>query len=251
MSQIRKIAGNMPIDREAVLDELFKNMPNDENWEVNLPSQGRFYTNFISATVSPLKFQDEEKILSSSGKGSNIINMLLEACVKGITVNELLPMDKLYLLMKIREISYGSAYEFPIGCPACDTEIKTKIDLGKHFNISEIPEDLTDPREVMLPKLGIKVEVRFPRTKDEVYLEDAKSAVSNIYRFINSIGKITDPVLISKAVKRMHIQDVKTIIKAVNREEYGIDPRFQFECPSCNEKTLMAIPLGVDFFSVS
>mgnify|MGYP003652230390 CR=1 FL=1 len=251
MSEIRKIAGNAPLNKESVLDELFKNMPEDESWEVALPSKGKFYTNFVGATVTPLTFQDEEKILSSGGKGGSIINMLVDTCVQGVTVSELLPMDKLYLLMKIREVSYGSMYEFPITCPQCSTEINTELDLANHFAVTEVPDDLTDPREITLPKLGVALKVRFPRAQDEAYLEDSKTVLKNLYRFIVSIGEIVDPVLISKAVKRMHIQDVKTIIAGVNRDEYGIDPRFQFNCPSCKTVTLMAIPLGVDFFSVS
>ena len=30
MSEIRKIAGNAPLNKESVLDELFKNMPEDQ-----------------------------------------------------------------------------------------------------------------------------------------------------------------------------------------------------------------------------
>ena len=251
MSEIRKIAGNNVASHDSVLNELFKNMPEGESWEVSLPSKGKFYTNFTGATVTALTFQDEERILNSKGKGSNIINMLVDTCVQGVNVQELLTMDKLFLLMKIRELSYGSEYEFPIGCTQCHKEIITTIDLDSHFKIKEVPEDFTDPREITLPKLGVDVKVVFPRTRDEAYLEDSKTVIKNLYRFVISLGEITDPVLISKAIKRMHIQDVKTIIKEVNREEYGIDPRFMFECPSCKNSTLMAIPLGVDFFSVS
>ena len=218
---------------------------------MSLPSKGRFYKNFTGATVVPLTFEEEERILNTKGKGANIINSLIGTCVRGVPMGDLLPMDKLYLLMKIREVSYGSVYEFPLPCPACGVDIKTELDLSTHFNITEVPDDLEDPREINLPKLGVKAKVRFPRATDNVYLEESEPVMANLYRFVVSINEISDPVIIAKAIKKMHIQDVKALIKGVNMDGYGIDPRFQFECPSCDEKTLMAIPLGADFFSVS
>lgn len=251
MSEIRKIAGKNVVSQDELLKELFSNAPQSESWQVELPSKGKFYNNFIGATVNPLTYQDEERILSSKGQGNDLINLLVAACVTGVEISEMLPMDKLYLLMKIREISYGAEYKFTVGCPSCNAEIKSSLDLSDHFTVKDIPDDFEDPREILLPKLGVPAKVRFPRTKDEGYLSDSKLMIKNLYRFIDSIGEHTDSVLISKAVKMMHIQDVKRIIKEINRDEYGIDPKFMFECPSCKYSSVMNIPLGVDFFSVS
>lgn len=251
MSEIRKIAGSNMNNQEQILKELFKNMPENETWQVDLPSKGKFYSNFTGATVTALTYQEEERILNSKGKGSEVINMLIDACVMGVKVSDLLTMDKLFLLMKIRELSYGSEYQFPIACSNCNKEIITTLELDKHFVVKEIPDDLTDPRKIKLPKLGVTAEVIFPRSRDEAYLEDSKTVLKNLFRFVTSLGEITDPILISKALKKMHIQDIKTIMKGVNKDEYGIDPRFMFDCPSCKTVTLMGIPLGVDFFSVS
>lgn len=251
MSEIRKIAGNKENSQERLFEDLFKSVPENEYWQVDLPSKGKFYSGFTEATVTPLTYQEEERILNSKGKGSQIINMLVDSCVKGVNVSELLAMDKLFLLMKIREISYGSEYEFPVACPNCNKEITTTLELDKHFVVKEVPEDLTDPREVKLPRLGVSAKVMFPRSKDEAYLDDSTTLLKNLFRFVVSIGEITDPVFVAKALKKMHIQDIKTIVKEVNKDEYGIDPRFMFDCPSCKTVTPMAIPLGVDFFSVS
>ena len=251
MSEIRKIAGSDMNSQEQLLKDLFKNMPENETWQVDLPSKGKFYSNFTGATVTALTYQEEERILNSKGQGSEIINMLIGSCVAGVTVSELLTMDKLFLLMKIRELSYGSEYQFPIACPNCKKEIVTILELDNQFEVKEVPDDLTNPRKIKLPRLGVTAEVVFPRSRDEAYLEDSKTVLKNLFRFVASLGGVTDPVIISKALKKMHIQDIKTIIKEVNKDEYGIDPRFLFSCPSCKTSTLMAVPLGVDFFSVS
>ena len=84
-----------------------------------------------------------------------------------------------------------------------------------------------------------------------VFLTDSEEVYKNMYRFVVSIDGNTDPVFVSKALKRMHIQDIKKIISEINKGEYGVNPRFIFECPECSHNETMAIPMDVSFFSVS
>jgi len=119
------------------------------------------------------------------------------------------------------------------------------------LNMTQVPEDFEDPREIELPKLGVKAEVRFPRSREEVFLKDSESVYQNLYRFVISINGNSDPVFISKALKRMHIMDIKKLVSEINKAEYGVNPRFIFECPECTHTETMAIPMDVSFFSVS
>ena len=211
----------------------------------------RFYKSSGEVVVSPLTFEEEERILSSKGKGTDIINLILDKCVKGVNIDELLQMDKLFLLMKVREVSYGTAYKFNLACPSCGDEIRTEIDVSKDLNINYVPEGLEDPRKVMLPALGVEAVVRFPRNREEGYLSDPGSISRNLYRFVISVNGVSDPVFVSKAIKRMNIVDVKTIVSEINKGEFGLDPRFTFECPSCGHNTMMEVPLDASFFSVT
>jgi hypothetical protein len=97
----------------------------------------------------------------------------------------------------------------------------------------------------------VKAEVRFPRSREEIFLKDSEEIYKNIYRFVISIDGNADPVFISKALKRMHIQDIKKLINEINKGEYGVNPRFIFECPECTHTETMAVPMDVSFFSVS
>ena len=117
--------------------------------------------------------------------------------------------------------------------------------------MTQVPDDLSDPREIMLPRLKVKAEVRFPRSREEALLSSPEEVYKNMYRFVVSVDGNPDPVFISKALKRMHIQDVKTIMAELNKGEYGVNPRFIFECPECSHTETMAIPMDVNFFSVS
>ena len=160
-------------------------------------------------------------------------------------------MDKIFLLMKVREASYGENYNFNITCPNCQSDIRSELVLSEHLNMNQVTDDLQDPREIDLPKLKVKAVVRFPRSKEDVFLKDVDTSYNNLYRFVISINGNSDPVFVSKAIKRMHILDTKKLISEIGKPEYGIDPRFVFECPECSHTETMAIPLDVNFFSVS
>lgn len=251
MSNNKQIVGNSGDPREDALNALFSGSSDEEVVVTNLPSKGKFYPGFQGVEVFPLTFLDEQKILNAKDSNTDIVSKLLEKSIKGVRVDELLSMDKMYLLMKVREVSYGDNYEFKITCPACSTEIKTSLILSEHLNMVQVPDELEDPREITLPKLKVKAMVRFPRSKEEIFLADPDEAYRNMYRFVVSINGNADPVFISKALKRMHIQDIKKLISEINKAEYGVNPRFIFECPECKHSDTMSVPMDVGFFSVS
>lgn len=252
MTEIRKInPTDMNQDRDKLLDEMFANSESLGEITIELPSRGKFYEAKGKITIDPLTFEEEQKILTSSKDGSELINMLIKKCVNGIDVDDLLLFDRYYLLMKLREASYGPEYKFSVTCPHCSNEAHSEINLSDGLNITPVEDDLTDPRAFKLPRLGVEAVVKFPRVRDEHFLATSEEANKNTFRFVKSIDGNDDPVFINKVLKRLSIVDMKTIVKEINRGEYGVDPRFVLECPSCKETTTMAIPLDIDFFSVS
>ena len=251
MSNNKQIVGNSGDPREDALNALFVDCSDEAMVITELQSKGKFYTGFQGVEISPLTFLDEQKILGVKDGNTDIVSKLLEKSVVGVNVDDLLSMDKMYLLMKVREVSYGESYDFNITCPACASEIKTSLVLSEHLNMTQVPDELEDPREIDLPKLKVKAQVRFPRSKEEVFLSTPEDVYKNLYRFIVSINDNPDPVFVSKALKRMHIQDIKKLISEINKGEYGVNPRFIFECPECSHSETMSVPMDVSFFSVS
>ena len=251
MSEVKRLQGKDVSSYDDILDKMFENVDSVVSQVVDLPSRGKFYSDIGEVVVNPLTFEEEERILNSRGQGGDIINLILEKCVNGIKVPELLHIDKLFLLMKVREVSYGTEYKFNLACPSCGEEIKTEIDVAKDLNVNYVPEDFEDPRIVKLPKLGVEALVRFPRNREEMYITDASLLSKNLYRFVVSLDGMEDPVFVSKAIKRMHIVDVKSIANEVAKGEFGLDPRFMFECPSCGHHAMMEVPLDATFFSVT
>jgi transcription elongation factor Elf1 len=235
--------------RQAEIDKLFAESGEIEVF-VDLPSKGKFYNNFNGCKVTILLFEDEQRILTSKNKGSNLVNDIIAKCVTGVNVNDLLAMDKLAILLKIKEISYGNELKFTTTCPACSEDTKVSINVSE-IPVNEVPDDLEDPREIFLPVLKVKAKVRFPRNHEEFYFNDTETAINNLYRFIVEIDGKEDPVFISKVFKKLHIRDNKTIVKEIHRSDLGLDPTFKFECPKCGHSSSMGVPLDANFFSVS
>ena len=141
MSDNKQIVGGTGDPREDALNDLFSKSGDDVLTVTDLPSRGKFYPGFQGVEIKPLTFLDEQKILNAKDGKTDIVSKLLEKCVDGVDIDDLLSMDKMYLLMKVREASYGSNYEFNITCPNCSSDIKTSLKLSEHLNKTDIPDD--------------------------------------------------------------------------------------------------------------
>ena len=134
--------------KQKIIDDLLKNLPPETAVEVSLPSECRVYNlpdPTAMITLRPMTFEDE-KALVSAAKGQDPINIILGRCCTNLNIAELLPMDKLYLIMKLREISYGDDYNTLIVCPKCKAENPMKILLSQ-LNVNPVPDDFFDPFE--------------------------------------------------------------------------------------------------------
>jgi hypothetical protein len=241
---------NFNDNSEVSLKELFKDLPLESDVLVPLPSEGRFYgTKSASVTVSPIKFEDEKHLVTSFKNNINPINMLLTKCVKGVDVQDLLLIDKMFLLLKIREISYGETYPAKVTCPKCYKESHVEIDLSKLL-INYIPKEVSDPREVKLPKVNKLAKVRFPRVADEVFLGTQEEIFNNIWRFVIELNGSSDAVFIAKAIPKLPIMDVKKLMKEIMRDDLGLNPKFILNCGGCGKNSELEVPINENFFSV-
>lgn len=238
------------INQQETINKILENLPSDTEMIVEVPSRCRFYDTKGPVIVKPLKYEDERILLSGRRSKLDPINLILSRCVEGINIQDILPMDKVFLLMKIREISYGEIYTFPLVCNNCKEESIVDVDLGNRLIINYIPEDITDPREVYLPKIKKSAKVRFPRVRDEQYLTSPETETSNLWRFVTEIDGCNDPVVIAEVVKKLHLIDMKAIVKEINRSDLGVIPKFKFHCGSCDYEEVMEVPLTPSFLSI-
>jgi len=246
----KKIAQSMDDERQSVIDKLLENIPAETETIIELPSENRFYNGVTQIMLKPMTFENEKNVVSNLKKDIDPINTLLADCLKGINVSELLLFDKVYILMRLRQISYGDEYEFIVECPKCSKESNVKMSLTDLI-VNRLPPEINDPREILLPVTKRKIKVRFPRVKDEPYLLNPDTANQNLYRFVESVENISDLLVINQFIKKLPLKDVKILIKELNRPDLGLDPRVLFECPKCFKETEVSIPITPNFFSVS
>lgn len=245
---------NQPVNdeaKQAVIDEILKELPTDTAVEVELPSECKVYNledPGAPITIRPMTFEDE-KALVSAGKGDDPVNLILQRCTTNIKIPDLLSMDKLYLIMKLREISYGDDYNTLLVCSHCKAENPTTVKLSQ-LNVNPVPDDFEDPITVMLPTLKKEAKVRLPRVRDERMMMDTQAALDQIWRFVVEIDGHTDKSIIAPVVDKLPLRDVRTILNAI-KTDYGVDTKIKFECNSCGGVTVVDLPIDSNFFDVN
>ena len=85
-------------------------------------------------------------------KTQDPLNIILQKCTTNIDVFDLLSIDKLYLIMKLREISYGNEYNTLLICKECQAENPTTVKLSE-LTVNPVPDNFSDPVEVNLPSI--------------------------------------------------------------------------------------------------
>jgi len=237
--------------KQAVIDEILKELPTDTAVEVELPSECRVYKledPGAPITIRPMTFEDE-KALVSAGKNDDPVNLILQRCTTNIRIPDLLSMDKLYLIMKLREISYGDDYNTLLICSHCKAENPTTVKLSQ-LNVNPVPDDFEDPITVMLPTLKKEAKVRLPRVRDEKMMMDTAAALDQIWRFVSEIDGHSDKSIIARVVDKLPLRDVRTILNAI-KTDFGVDTKIKFECGSCGGVTVVDLPIDSNFFDVN
>jgi len=237
--------------KQKIIDDLLKEVPTDTTISVDLPSECRVYTledEDMPVTVRPMTFEDEKAIVGAK-KNDDPVNLVLQRCITNIKVMDLLPMDKLYLIMKLREISYGDDYNTLLICQECKAENPTTIKLSE-LNVNPVPDDFEDPITFVLPIAKKEIKVRQPRVKDEKLFLDTGQALDQLWRFVTEIEGHTDKSIISAVMDKLPLKDVRTILNSI-KSEYGVDTKVKFACKDCGGVSVVDLPIDSNFFDVS
>ena len=237
--------------KQAVIDDILKELPTDTAVEVELPSECRVYKledPGAPVTVRPMTFEDEKALISAK-KGEDPVNLILQRCTTNVQVADLLAMDKLFLIMKLREISYGDDYNTLLICSHCSAENPTTIKLS-NLNVNPVPDDFEDPVTVTLPTLKKEAKVRLPRVRDEKMMSNPEAALDQLWRFVTEIDGHTDKSIIAPVVDKLPLRDVRTILNAI-KTDFGVDTKIKFQCNSCGGVTVVDLPIDSNFFDVN
>lgn len=238
-------------ETQKIVADLLKDLPADSEVEVELPSECRAYKLIDPAapvTIRPLTFEDEKSMLTG-GKGADPVNIVLQRCVSNVSVGDLLPMDKMFLLLKLREISYGDDYTVMLLCPECNGENEITVKLSD-LTVNPVPDDFTGVEEVFLKGIKKKVTIRLPRVKDERYITSLDDIETNLWRFVSAIEKYTDPAVIAQVIKKLPVRDIKTIMAAL-KTDYGVERKVKLDCRHCKAVSVVDLPISENFFEAN
>jgi hypothetical protein len=263
---INTFSQNFSGNLQSILESLKSHSSHYE--QVTLPSMGRFYDGTDGPTNGVLHIRpmtgEEEQILATPRfvKKGTAINMIFSRCIQeNIKPENLLSVDRTFILIYLRGISYGTEYEVEIKDPESDRKFTTVIDLDT-LEVENCPVDYGPTLMDVLPKSNLSVTYRLSRGRDEIALQEYRekklknigengSDDSLIYRtaqLIEEIQGVTDKHELQILIKNLPIQDVSYLRNLVTEPPFGIDTKVTVISPLTSDEFTIELPLEANFF---
>ena len=233
--------------------------------EIELPSKGKFYDNIPGKLHIRPMTGGEEQILATSRlvRQGVAIDMIFEQCIKErINTEELLSVDRTYLLIYLRGISYTPEYEVEIKCPECSSKFSTTLDLNT-LDVDGCPVDF-EPDQLVgkLPTTGFRFKYRLPTGADEQVITKHRETLIKEYGDKNEddtlifrtsilleyIEGVNDRRELAHLLKKLPINDVAHLRNTISAPPFGVNTEIGIICPSCNAQFEIDLPLEANFF---
>lgn len=251
-------------------------MSNQSNFtqELILPSRGLFNPEIPEGKlIQRCMMVADQKFLSGSNQSaSSSIHQILQRTITDpadFDVAKLTLPDTLYLLFKLRVLSYGNEYKFRTRCPECGNKIDITIDLSE-LPVEIIEDNYAESLVAELPHRGDTVYTRLLTNEDieEVNREmkrrkrrNASDDSEYVLRIARSIEKIklkepnkdgkkelTGFFDIERYINNLTDLDASAILSARDSVRYGITPIVEQVCPECREYIDVSLQFSGDFF---
>lgn len=238
---------------------------------IQVPSRGHLYGGKFPSgelIISAMTTMEEQLLQSKSSDKVNILNELCERCILKMPVsfNELLLPDMFYILLCIRNISYGPVYTFNLTCPECSQKFRKDVTVPNDLEVTGLSEeDDCEPYEIFLPMSQKKVKFSLLRIKNENDIRRftknaySKSVVkgdpSYSYRIASYIQSIDDkemnPIDKLEFVQNLISGDTNVLRNAIEKREFGANLRIDCDCPACGDSSKTMMPFDSEFFRPS
>lgn len=251
---------------KELLDSLRGNLAQYE--EVQLPSKGRFYDGTNGPVDGIVHIRpmtgEEEQILATPRfvRKGQAINMIFQKCIKeDFKVDSLLTVDRTYLLLYLRTISYSHSYDVEVKCTECSTKFSTNVDLSSLY-VNQCPLEFGPILEDTLPNSKLKFKYRLSTGRDEQDINEYRERRLKMFgdtatddtltyrtaQLIDEIDGVTDKMELQILLKNLPINDVSYIRSVINEPPFGVDTNVEINCPSCQAEFSIELPLEANFF---
>lgn len=218
----------------------------------------------------------EEKILTDRklAKSGEQLDRLLSVCAtelvdpgpykfQQIDWGRVLQGDRFFVLLQIREESYGHDYAFSVNCDNrnCRERFEWEIDT-RELVVKPLSPDITDiyaPISVMLPSASVEVKFHLGIGADEARARrlakgnETSPLTIGLLSRIDQIQGIDNNDPRATAKKRTFIEELEmsdlTFIRSKFEEfDCGIETGIDIECPECGSVMHIELPLAETFF---
>ena len=238
--------------------------------EIQLPSKGKFYDGENGPADGVIHLRpmtgEEEQILATPRfvRKGQAINMIFSKCIKESSQfrpENLLTIDRTFLLIYLRGISYSPKYEVEIKCPECEAKFLTTIDLNSLY-VEGCPDDYGPILQDVLPTTKLPFSYRLSTGQDEQNINDHRerrvkafgdSAADDTLTYrtaelLEEIDGISNKNELQILLKNLPISDVSYVRNCINEPPFGVDTNVSINCPSCFAEFTIDLPLEANFF---
>lgn len=252
----RTVVGPAPIPQVP----LEAAIPDNFHLVEGLPTRYKLYPEGTKIFGRPLTVK-EVKLLASIGEDNFdfIVNQILYSAIKGIDIQDLLVVDKIYLIFWLRANTYkNDGYSSTYTCPKCKRENSYLFGVAdlvvKELSDSFVPGEplqlLTTDDTVVIQFTTVKDEnliANFQKGKTEKFDEDVL-AMASMIKSIN--GSDLSLRLKYEYVTNMNPEDYAYLYSYIQENEVGVAPVAKMECQhdDCREEISIEIRFHEEFF---
>ena len=228
----------------------------------------------LSGRIREIKFR-ELRILADRqfAKNNTQLDKILTACWEetldpgpydfdgsSVDFSKVLQGDRLFVLLRIRALSYDPEYEFSVPCDnrACRAGIHWAVDL-RELPVKPLPEEsrklfLSGNRfETVLPQANRKVTFKLLTGADERRMAKLRKSASEQplatllnYRLESIEG--VEPGDKENFIEDLGMADVSFLLGEFERVDCGVETQIEIECPECQGVMTIDLPFDRSFF---
>lgn len=197
-------------------------------------------------------------IRTNTGK---IINAVIGICLK--RVGDLTPQklgrakwekliadmymgDRDYIMLKLRQITYGNDLELDLQCPSCrdkfkyiveiETDIENRPVLGDPDNLPfELPRGVKNKEGVLITEGKFKLPTGFDQEQMDNMLR-RNPGQANTTLLTRAVKELGDIQLSSDTIRNLNKMDREYLVEHLAENMFGPKLIVEIECPTCTEK---------------
>jgi len=249
--------------------------------ETVLPSCGLPYGDLLPGgivKIAPMRTKEEKLLASQHGDKLKVLETIVDRCLltKVMPLEEYLVADYFYMLLAIRNLSYGPDYSFQLTCPKCTYEFIHRMQVPEGFEMRILPDGNTtmvdgstpkrfeEPFFCTLPLSKKRVGLKLLRVKDERDIRKFAERLTvptdvgdpsyeaRIAKFIVSIDdKEVDWRETIEFVENLYTRDTGMVKAVIEDNDCGVNLVLEPQCPRCCKRSRSRFQFTEDFFRAS